>query len=157
MSDDISLLNVSSTDILSRMADVMMGEDELKRVDLLIEDAVQLINTEFMMQGRDFSKELETKPWLEFRAERVVREMVTAAIVIGGNAGVRTVSSTTGSQSDSITYADGIDYVSFGGVRLTDQQKEELGLLIGARPRSNFPAPFDFPEVYRERNYQDYR
>ena len=77
-------------------------------------------------------------------ARRAIREMVAAAVIIGPNAGVRSVSSTTGPQSDSITYAD-VGAVSFGGVSLTDQLLELLGLL-GGRPRGNFPRPLRWPE-----------
>ena len=114
------------------------------RVENLIGLAEEEIELAFARRGRDFRAELVTVPWLESAARRAVREMVSAAVVIGPNAGVRSVSSTTGQESDSITYAD-VDSVSFGGVRLTDALLELLGL-VGVRARGSFPCPPRWPE-----------
>lgn len=124
-----------------------LTDEEMKRLDVLIEDAVELIEIEFLRCGRDFDRELETVPWLGSVSRRVVREMVSAAILVGPNAGVRSVSSTTGQESDSITYAD-VDSVSFGGVRLTDAQRAQLGLCMPGGARGSFPPPRCWPEVY---------
>lgn len=129
-----------------------LEDDQHDRVQRLIDLAEEEIELAFARRGRDFSAELATTPWLETAARRAIREMVAAAVVIGPNAGVRSVSSTTGPQSDSITYAH-VDAVSFGGVALTDKLLELLGLL-GVRPRGNFPCPPRWPEegVRRARN-----
>ncbi|MGV0327308.1 Gp19/Gp15/Gp42 family protein [Corynebacterium confusum] len=121
-----------------------LTEPEKTRLGLLIDDAVELIDVAFARVGRDFSAELESVPWLEPAARRAVLEMVSAAVMVGGNAGVRSLSSTTGPQSDSITYAD-VESVSWGGVRLTDELLRLLGLL-GERPRGRFPSPRRWPE-----------
>lgn len=117
---------------------------EMKRLEVLIDDAVELINMEFARAGRDFDSELATSPWLESAARRAVLEMVSAATLVGSHTGVRSLSSTTGPQSDSVTYSD-VDSVSWGGVRLTDELLKLLGLWQrGARGR--FPLPRRWPE-----------
>ena len=116
------------------------------RIKILIEDAERKIRTAFSKAGRSFDSALVSVPWLRDEAEDVIREMVSAAILIGPNAGVRSVSSTTGPQSDSITYAD-VDSVSFGGVRLTDQHRLDLGLCFPGGARGRFPPPPQWPEV----------
>lgn len=124
------------------------GDERLAtQVATLIADAEEAIDVAFMKEGRSWGQELVTVPWLEAESKRVIRQMVTAAIMVGPNAGVRSVSSTTGPQSDSITYADGIDWVTFGGVRLTDEQRRALGLTVYGYPRGSFPPPLRWPEV----------
>lgn len=121
-----------------------LTEDEMERLGVLIDDAVELIEVVFLRAGRDFHAELETVPWLEAAARRVVLEMVSAATMVGSNAGMRSVSSTTGPQSDSVTFSD-VDSVSWGGVKLTDELLKLLGLWQrGARGR--FPRPRRWPE-----------
>lgn len=138
---------VSFEDVNARL-DVPLEEAARPRVEVLIEDAVAIVRTAFLKCGRDFDAELERVAWLADEVGRVVREMVSAAILVGPNAGVRSVSSTTGPQSDSITYAD-VDSVSFGGVRLTDQQRLDLGLCFPGGARGRFPRPVRWPEVWR--------
>ena len=136
---------VSFEDVNARL-DMPLEEAARPRVEVLIDDAVSIVRIAFLKCGRDFDAELERVAWLADEAGRVVREMVSAAILIGPNAGVRSVSSTTGPQSDSITYAD-VDSVSFGGVRLTDQQRLDLGLCFPGGARGRFPAAPRWPEV----------
>ena len=121
-----------------------LTEDDMERLGVLIDDAVELIEVAFLRAGRDFHAELETVPWLEAAARRVVLEMVSAATMVGSNAGMRSVSSTTGPQSDSVTFSD-VESVSWGGVKLTDELLKLLGLWQrGARGR--FPRPRRWPE-----------
>lgn len=136
---------VTFEDVVSRL-DPRPPDETQGRVDLLISDAEQAIRTAFLKAGRDLDAELVTVPWMRPEVERVIREMVAAAIIIGPNAGVRTVASSTGQESDTITYAD-VDAVSFGGVRLTDAQRHDLALSLGAVPRGRFPRPSRWPEV----------
>lgn len=140
------MLEISSEYVAERLPQSLTGE-EMKRLGVFIEDAIDLIEVEFMRCGRDFDQELESVPWLGSVARRVIREMASAAILVGPNAGVRSVSSTTGQESDSITYAD-VDSVSFGGVRLTDAQRAQLGLCMPGGARGHFPLPRCWPEVY---------
>lgn len=131
---------------------VDLTEEQRAKLDAQIELAEEEIALAFARRGRSFQNELAASEWLEMAARRAVREMVSAAVIIGPNAGVRSVSSTTGPQSDSITYAD-VGAVSFGGVVLTDKLLELLGL-AGVRPRGRFPRPVCWPEegVHRGRN-----
>lgn len=124
---------------------VDLTEEQRAKLDAQIELAEEEIALAFARRGRSFQNELAASEWLEMAARRAVREMVSAAVIIGPNAGVRSVSSTTGPQSDSITYAD-VGAVSFGGVALTDKLLELLGL-AGVRPRGRFPRPVRWPEV----------
>lgn len=136
---------VAVKDITDRLP-IPLTPGEENRVEILIGDAITQITTAFLKEGRDFSAELVSVPWLLEEARRVVREMVSAAVIMGPNAGVRTASSTTGPQSDSITYTDP-SVVSFAGVRLLDEQRNDLGLRGDAGPRGSFPPPPPWPEV----------
>lgn len=123
--------------------------DEEDRLVLLAQDALDQIRIAFLRRGRDFDRELETVPWLRFAAQSAVRHMVNAAVLVGQNVGVRSLSSTTGPTSDSITYSD-VNAASWGGVLLTDGLLEQLGLGVrGARGR--FPRPLRWPERFRGR------
>lgn len=137
------MLNIDAAYVADRLPRELT-DAETKRLQVLIDDAVELIDVAFMQAGRDFDAELVTVPWLESAARRAVLEMVSAATLVGGNAGMRSISSTTGPQSDSVTFAD-VDSVSWGGVRLTDDLLKLLGLWReGARGR--FPQPRRWPE-----------
>ena len=135
-----------SFDDINRRLDTPVAPAAEERVNLLIEDAEEMIRTAFLRCGRDFDQAMATVPWLSAEVRRVIREMVSAAILVGPNAGVRSVSSTTGQESDSITYAD-VDSVSFGGVRLTDAQRAQLGLCMPGGARGKFPPARQWPEV----------
>lgn len=135
---------VTAEDVVSRL-DPRPDPSTHERINLLIEDAEFEVSDAFAERGRDFEQYLKVD-WQARRAARVVREMVSAAIIIGPNAGVRSASSATGQESDSITYAD-VDSVSFAGVRLTDAQRRALGLGGDGLPRGSFPPPRRWPEV----------
>lgn len=137
------MLDIDAGFVASRLPR-QLSTDEKDRLEVLIQDAVELIDVAFAKAGRSFAAELDSVPWLAPAARRAVLEMVSASVLVGGNAGVRSVSSTTGPQSDSITFSD-VDSVSWGGVRLTDDLLRLLGLL-GERPRGRFPAPRQWPE-----------
>jgi len=140
---------VTFEDINARLSVPFDTGDErlVTQVETLVADAEEAIDVAFMKEERSWKQELVTVPWLEAESKRVIRQMVTAAVTIGPNVGVRSVSSTSGPQSDSITYADAGDWVSFGGVRLTDEQRRALGLCVTGRPRGVFPFPLRWPEV----------
>ena len=137
---------VTAEDVTCRL-DPRPDPSQDSRIDLLIGDAEEIIRDEFARRRRDLDEEMVVT-WVGNTVRRVIREMVSAAIIIGPNAGLRTVASTTGPQSDSVTYAD-VDAVSFGGVRLTNAQREALGLPVTALPRGTFPRPSRWPEVTR--------
>lgn len=137
---------VTAQDVGDRLKLQFTGED-LVQVNLLLADAIELVSDEFARVGRDLELEADAVPWLGNAVRRVVREMVSAAITVGGNAGVRSTSSTTGPQADSVTYTDSaLLAVSFGGVRLTDAQRDDLGLSSSATPRFRFPRSSRWPE-----------
>lgn len=137
-------LNVTAIDVADRIP-VPVTEEQLAFIEVRVQDSIDLIREAFLRRGRDFDRELETVPWLRLAATRVVREMVAAAVVVGAHAGVRSVSSTTGPQADSVTYTDAGQMVRFSGVALTDDLLAELGLYPrGARGR--FPRPIRWPE-----------
>lgn len=122
-----------------------LAVDEKPRMEALIADALEYLEVEFQRCGRTLADALERTPWLEAVVRRVVREMVSAAVLVGPNVGMRSASSTTGPQSDSITFAD-VDSVGWGGVRLTDQQRLDLGLCMPGGARGKFPPPAYWPE-----------
>lgn len=122
-----------------------LDDFEKGRLGILIADAIEAIETAFQKDGRDLTTEIEQVTWLRATARKVVREMVSAAILVGTNVGFRSVSSTTGPTADSATFAD-VDSVSWSGVTLTDAQRAELGLATSATPRGTFPPPPRWPE-----------
>ena len=137
-------MEISVSEIGSRLPRPL-SEDERPRMEALIDDAVEYLEVEFQKCGRTLADALERTPWLEAVVRRVVREMVSAAVLVGPNVGMRSASSTTGPQSDSITFAD-VNSVGWGGVRLTDQQRLDLGLCMPGGARGKFPPPAYWPE-----------
>lgn len=118
---------------------------ERSRVEVLIGDAVELITLELARAGRRFDDEVaDAGGWFRLAARRAVFEMVGAAVLVGPHAGMRSATSTTGSQSDSVTFTDP-GAVGFAGVALTDALRSLLGL-GAALPRGRFPAPPRWPE-----------
>lgn len=134
---------ITPDDVSARLAAPLVGAD-VQRAKVLISDSLEIIRLEFLRSGRDFDREVEEKAWLGPTARFVVLEMVSAAALVGGNVGQRSASSSTGPQSDSITWAD-VGSVTWSGVLLTDAQRERLGLL-GRGPRGSFPEPLRWPE-----------
>ncbi|MCQ9341334.1 phage Gp19/Gp15/Gp42 family protein [Corynebacterium phoceense] len=137
-------MEISVSEIEARLPRPL-AVDEKPRMEALIDDAVEYLEVEFQKCGRSLDAALARTPWLESVVRRVIREMVSAAVLIGPNVGVRSASSTTGPQSDSITFAD-VDSVGWGGVRLTDQQRLDLGLCMPGGARGKFPPPAYWPE-----------
>lgn len=133
-----------TADEIAGVLPVALDPAQMAKVKTLIGLAEEEIELAFARRSRDFHAELATTSWLETAARRAVREMVGAAIIIGPNVGVKRASSTTGPQSDSVEWHDP-KAVSFGGVSLTDDLLDLLGLL-GVRPRGRFPRPLRWPE-----------
>lgn len=141
-------LLVTTEDVVKRLPTTVkpLSVDDTTRVATLIEDAEFLIRDEFALARRNFDAEM-TLPHRRRTAERVIRQMVAAAVIVGPHVGVKSVSSTTGPASDSITYQDPPN-VSFDGVFLTDEQRRLLGLDVYAdRPMHYYPrsqwGPFE--------------
>lgn len=125
-------LLVTADDVIKRLPGSVkpLSQDDEARVATLVEDAEFLIRDEFAAAYRDFDNEMRL-PHRARTAARVIRQMVAAAIIIGPHAGVRSVTSTTGPSSDSITFSDPPP-ISFDGVYLTDEQRRLLGLDVAA-------------------------
>lgn len=132
---------VSPEDVIKRLPAVIkpLSPDDADRVATLIEDAEYLIRDEFAVVHRDLDAEIAVSPHRRRTVARVIRQMVAAAIIVGPHAGVKSVTSTSGPTSDSITYQDP-PQVSFDGVFLTDEQRRLLGLDVSAES-----AAFHYP------------
>lgn len=117
-------------------------------VEQLIADAATEIDIAFQRRGRDWEREVSLTPWLRKVSAKCIREMVAAAVVIGPSVGIQSGTSTSGPITDSVSYGKNTaEYVSFSGVRLTDDMLEELGLLRRTGARGTFPRPLRWPEV----------
>ncbi|MDN6374271.1 MAG: phage Gp19/Gp15/Gp42 family protein, partial [Brevibacterium aurantiacum] len=81
---------VTFDDLASRLP-VTLAVDEAARVEILLEDAEEIVRDAFARVGRDFDAELTATPWLQNSARRVIRDMVAAAALIGGNVGQSSV------------------------------------------------------------------
>ncbi|NOL63358.1 hypothetical protein HO100_11360 [Corynebacterium ulcerans] len=116
----------------------------------LLEEAEMILRAAFSRAGRSLDTELAVE-WVSFTARRVIKEMVTAALLIGASRGIRSATSTTGPQSDSVTWAD-VESVALGGLVLTEKHRLDLGL-SGGGPKFRFPPPGRWPESTYERSY----
>lgn len=119
--------------------------DEQSRAENLIVAADDRIREAFERRGRDLDREAIRTPWLARTYRRVVREMVSAAILIGEDVGRASASSTTGPQSDSVTWSQGIP-ISWGFIELTDEQERDL-LDHQNLPSGGFRRLRPWPEV----------
>lgn len=122
----------------------ILSAPERARVTLLLADGEALIRGEFARRGQDFDTAV-AGPWLLPVAQRVLRQMVAAAVLVGADAGRRSASSTVGALSESFTFAGG-ESALWGELVLTDEQRTELGLPVGAGVRFRFPRPMGWPE-----------
>lgn len=138
------MLSYVSVDALEARLPRPLDLAERKRAGVLLDDAEDRVREELNRAGRDLDIEFLTRPGFAYTVERVIREMVAAAVLIGANAGYRSVASTTGAESDSVTFAG--DNPGWGNVYLTDEHKRDLGLPGAARPSGVFPRPWVWPE-----------
>jgi hypothetical protein len=137
---------VELDDLAARLP-VTLSPEDAERVTILLGDAEEIVRDAFARVGRDFDAEAAASPWLDHAAKRVIRDMVAAAVMIGGNVGQASASSTTGAESDSVTFGtDALGVVGFGRLILTAAHREELGLPVTALPSGRFPAPWRWPE-----------
>lgn len=142
-------MNITLDDVTDRLPEnvLPLSEHDQNRVALFLTDAQEIISDAFTDEGRDLTEELATNPTLTNRVKRVIREMVSASIIIGPNINIQSASSTTGPVSDSITYRN-IGTVSFSGITLDDDLRRILGLSTAVRSRGKFPRP---PRWYERR------
>ena len=122
-----------------------LSPEESSRGEALLGDAEDRIREEFAREGRDLDAELERVSWLPSAARRVVREMVSAVVLVGPDAGRRQYAVTAGAVSESWTMADAAGS-AWGSVVLSDEQRRALGLSVGAMPRGRFPRAPRWPE-----------
>ena len=111
-----------------------LTEDEEKRAAGLISRALDLIEMEFIRAGRDLPSEMVSRRDTQFAVRQAVSEMVSRAILVGGDEGRASASSTTGPQSDSITWSQGVG-IRWAGIGMDDSIRRLLGLVFAAMPR----------------------
>lgn len=127
-----------------------LDEAERTRAEKLIAAAEELLEEEFLRAGRDFRDEVLTDRLLQLSAKRVIRGMVSEAIHVGDNVGRSAASSTTGPQSDSVTWSQGVG-IHWGSVYMTEDWRLALGLLGGSsRISSPRPKRYEVPVAYRD-------
>ena len=129
-----------------------LTDDETTRMGNLIERAVELIDMEFGRRGRDLEAEIAAKPWLATAVKQAVLVMVSKAVLIGEDIGRASVSSTTGPQSDSISYSQGIG-IQWGGVGIDDEILALLGLLAGGMPMGRGGQVIPFGQRRRDHHH----
>lgn len=108
--------------------------DETTRAEALVQRAFDLIDLEFMRHGRNLDTELLVRRDVKISVGQAITEMVSRAILVGESEGRASVTSTTGQESDSITWSQGIG-IRWGGVGLDDSIRQLLGLVTGGLPR----------------------
>lgn len=129
-----------------------LTDDETTRMGNLIERAVELIDMEFGRRGRDLEAEIAAKPWLATAVKQAVLVMVSKAVLIGEDIGRASVSSTTGPQSDSISYSQGIG-IQWGGVGIDDEILALLGLLADGMPMGRGGQVIPFGQRRRDHHH----
>ena len=107
--------------------------EEKGRAESLIEQALELVELEFARRGRSLEESIERSPWVALAVKQAVRVMVSQAVLVGDNVGQASASSTTGPQSDSITWSQGVP-IHWGGVGMDAGVLRILGLGDGVVP-----------------------
>ncbi|WP_276652463.1 Gp19/Gp15/Gp42 family protein [Corynebacterium vitaeruminis] len=119
--------------------------DEITRAHNLIQAALDLIEEAFLRAGRDFYREVETSRLLQLTVKRVIVAMISEAVLVGENVGRASASSTTGQESDSITYSQGVG-IHWGGVYLSPEWLRDLGLCETGGGGFSFPPAKSYRE-----------
>lgn len=131
-------MDVISVDDISSIFPRELAPEEVERASNLIVAALDLIDEEFLRRGRDFHTEVEESRLLQLTVRRVVREMVSEAVHVGQDVGRQSASSTTGPQSDSVTWSQGVG-IHWGGVFMLPRWLADLGL-VSSGSMYRFPA-----------------
>ena len=146
---------VTTDDVVKRFPRPLMPE-ELQRVAVYIDDAVALLEAEFERRGTTLDDWTGGSHSRAKRVDLVIIDMVSAPILVGVSRGLRQANSSTGGQSDGATWYSPGD-IGWGGVKLTPQNLEDLGLTAGSLPRWLFPSATYPAEVMpRVRTYRDH-
>ena len=141
-----------TTDEVAGILPRALTDDETTRMGKLIERAVELIVMEFGRRGRDLEAEIAANTWIATAVKQAVLVMVSKAVLIGEDIGRASVSSTTGPQSDSISYSQGIG-IQWGGVGIDDEILALLGLLAGGMPMGRGGQVIPFGQRRRDRRH----
>lgn len=146
-------VNITPDDVQARLPR-RLAPAEVETTQVLIEDAKALVDEAFLEHNRSVESYLQGGDHRERIYKMVVVDMVAAPVLVGISRGLRSAQSTTAHVSDSATWDNKTDALTWGGVLLTDAQKALLGLKTkGARIRYNFPSPSYLGEVREhERN-----
>lgn len=127
-------MDIVDIDDVSSVFPRELMDDETKLAEALIKQALELIGMEFARRNRNLDRELATTLWLKSAVKHAVQVMVSRAVLIGENVGQAGASSTTGPQSDSVTWSQGAG-IHWGGVGVDDAVLRILGLLGAGLPR----------------------
>lgn len=141
-----------TTDEVAGILPRILTDEEKTRMSNLLGRSIELIAMEFGRRGRDLEAELVEKPWLATAVKQAVLVMVSKAVLIGEDIGRASVSSTTGPQSDSISYSQGIG-IQWGGVGIDDEILALLGLLAGGMPLGRGGQVIPFGQRRRDRHH----
>lgn len=137
-------MDVSVDDIANVFPRPLM-DDEKRHAENLLAQALELIEMEFARRRIDLSHALVDSPWLQVAIKQAARIMVARAVLIGENVGQSAASSTTGPQSDSITFSQGIG-IHWGGVGMDSEILDLLGLGASGMPRGRGGIVIPFGE-----------
>ena len=124
---------ITLEDVMGIFPRELLAEEEA-RAQKLIERALDLIELEFIRAGRDLRMELLSRRDVQIAVLQAVTEMVSRAVLIGEHAGRASVTSTTGSESDSVTFSQGIG-IQWGSVGIDNAIRKLLGLMTAVLPR----------------------
>lgn len=124
---------ITLEDVMGIFPRELLPEEE-DRTLKLIERALDLIELEFIRAGRDLRMEMISRRDVQIAVLQAVTEMVSRAVLIGENAGRASVTSTTGSESDSVTFSQGIG-IQWGSVGIDNAIRKLLGLMTAVLPR----------------------
>lgn len=141
-----------TTDEVAGILPRVLTDEEQTRMSNLIGRSVEIITMEFGRRGRDLEAEIVAKPWLATAVKQAVLVMVSKAVLIGEDIGRASVSSTTGPQSDSISYSQGIG-IQWGGVGIDDEILALLGLLAGGMPMGRGGQVIPFGQRRRDHHH----
>lgn len=126
-------MNIAVEDVTEVFPRPLLEEEET-RVAALITQSLELIDLEFARRSRVLAVEVVKFPWLQTAVKQAVRVMVSQAVLIGDNVGRASAASTTGPQSDQVTWSQGIP-IHWGGVGIDSAILDLLGLMGGAVPQ----------------------
>lgn len=119
---------------------------ERKRAGTLLGDAAEEISAAFEEHGISLGERL-TSTGFATVYKRTIREMVGAALLVGAQSKKKSASVTVAAISESGTWDDGVaSSTGWVNVKLTDEQRRDLGLPVDGKSRGRFPRAPRWPE-----------